>query len=112
MIGLAMVSLVTVLGNSFKETLNGQLEDSVQADWMMCAGSCDNRELVFSHEAASALAGCRNSSRWRPSGTAPTGFAPPTAAGICSPRPASPRSRAMWTRVSSPAAWPAPVPAT
>ena len=56
MIGLAMVSLVTVLGNSFKQTLNGQLEDSVQADWMMCAGSCDNRDLVFSQRAASALA--------------------------------------------------------
>ena len=55
MIGLAMVSLVTVLGNSFKQTLNGQLENSVQADWMMCAGSCDNRELVFSRQAASAL---------------------------------------------------------
>ena len=57
MIGLAMVSLVTVLGNSFKQTLNGQLEDSVQADWMMCAGSCDDRRLVFSQQAASALAG-------------------------------------------------------
>ena len=57
MIGLAMVSLVTVLGNSFKQTLNGQLEDSVQADWMMCAGSCDNRELMFSRQAASTLAG-------------------------------------------------------
>ena len=56
MIGLAMVSLVTVLGNSFKQTLNGQLENSVQADWMMCAGACDNRELVFSQEAAPALA--------------------------------------------------------
>ena len=48
MIGLAMVSLVTVLGNSFKQTLNGQLENSVQADWMMCAGSCDNRALSCS----------------------------------------------------------------
>ena len=56
MIGLAMVSLVTVLGNSFKETLNGQLEDSVRADWMMCAGACSNRGLVFSQEAGSALA--------------------------------------------------------
>ena len=55
MIGLAMVSLVTVLGNSFKQTLNGQLEDSVQADWMMCAGSCDDQELVFSQEASLAL---------------------------------------------------------
>ena len=57
MIGLAMVSLVTVLGNSFKQTLNDQLEDSVQADWMMCAGSCANRAPVFSQQAASALAG-------------------------------------------------------
>ena len=56
MIGLAMVSLVTVVGNSFKQTLNGQLEDSVQADWMMCAGSCDDRLLVFSEQAATALA--------------------------------------------------------
>ncbi len=57
MIGLAMVSLVTVVGNSFKQTLNGQLEDSVQADWMMCAGACDDRQLVFSHQAAAALTG-------------------------------------------------------
>ena len=56
MIGLAMVSLVTVLGNSFKQTLNGQLENSVQADWMMCAGSCDDRRLVFSQQAGPALA--------------------------------------------------------
>ncbi|MCQ3810385.1 MAG: ABC transporter permease [Acidimicrobiia bacterium] len=41
MIGLAMVSLVTVLGTSFKQTLNGQLEDSVQADWLACTGICN-----------------------------------------------------------------------
>ena len=56
MIGLAMVSLVTVLGTSFKETLNGQLEDSVRADWMLCAGPCDNQQLAFSSEAAAAAA--------------------------------------------------------
>ncbi len=56
MIGLAMVSLVTVLGTSFKETLNSQLEDSVRADWMLCAGACDNRQLSFSSEAASEIA--------------------------------------------------------
>ena len=56
MIGLAMVSLITVVGNSFKQTLNGQLEDTVRADWMMCAGSCEDRQLVFSHQAAAALA--------------------------------------------------------
>ena len=56
MIGLAMVSLVTVLGTSFKETLNGQLEDSVRADWMLCAGRCDNQQLAFSSEAGSEIA--------------------------------------------------------
>ena len=52
MIGLAMVSLITVLGTSFKQTLDDQLEESVQADWMMCSGACDNLELVFSPEVA------------------------------------------------------------
>ena len=56
MIGLAMVSLVTVLGTSFKHTLNSQLQDSVQADWMLCAGACDNLELSFSSEAAPEIA--------------------------------------------------------
>ncbi len=56
MIGLAMVSLVTVLGTSFKETLNRQLEDSVGADWMLCAGPCDNQQLAFSSKAAAAAA--------------------------------------------------------
>ena len=41
MIGLAMVSLVTVLGTSFKHTLSGQLKDSVQADWLVCTGTCN-----------------------------------------------------------------------
>ncbi len=48
MIGLAMVSLVTVLGTSFKQTLNGQLEDSVQADWLVCTGTCSNDQGSFS----------------------------------------------------------------
>ena len=56
MIGLAMVSLVTVLGTSFKQTLNDQLEESVQADWMMCSGTCENFELVFSSEALQQVA--------------------------------------------------------
>ena len=56
MIGLAMVSLITVLGTSFKHTLNSQLEDSVQADWMLCAGPCDNLELSFSSDAAPGIA--------------------------------------------------------
>ena len=42
MIGLAMVSLVTVLGTSFKQTLNDQLKDSVNADWLVCTTDCSN----------------------------------------------------------------------
>ena len=56
MIGLAMVSLVTVLGASFKQTLYDHLEDSVRADWTMCAGACGNPRLSFSPEAARAVA--------------------------------------------------------
>ena len=48
MIGLAMVSLVTVLGTSFKQTLNGQLKDSVQADWLVCTSDCSNDKGSFS----------------------------------------------------------------
>ncbi len=51
MIGLAMVSLVTVIGTSFKQTLSDQLEASVQADWTMCAGTCEDLDRVFSPDA-------------------------------------------------------------
>lgn len=62
MIGLAMVSLVTVLGTSFKQTLNNQLKDSVQADWLVCTGTC-NTDIgglttqlgAFSQEAAQVM---------------------------------------------------------
>ena len=48
MIGLAMVSLVTVLGTSFKQTLTGQLEDSVEADWLVCVNECNTDLSTFS----------------------------------------------------------------
>ncbi|MCY3575801.1 MAG: ABC transporter permease [bacterium] len=64
MIGLAMVSLVAVLGTSFKQTLNSQLEDSVQADWLICTGDCSNDTSAlstqlgaFSLEASQRMAG-------------------------------------------------------
>ncbi|WP_423918548.1 ABC transporter permease [Candidatus Poriferisodalis sp.] len=56
MIGLSMVSLVTVLGTSFKQTLYDQLEDSVQAEWMMCVGECGSGESEFSSEATRKMA--------------------------------------------------------
>ena len=48
MIGLAMVSLVTVLGTSFKQTLNDQLGDSVEADWLVCVNECNTDLSTFS----------------------------------------------------------------
>ena len=48
MIGLAMVSLVTVLGTSFKQTLNDQLGDSVEADWLVCVNECNTDLGTFS----------------------------------------------------------------
>lgn len=48
MIGLAMVSLVTVLGTSFKQTLNSQLEDSVEADLLACVNECNTDLGTFS----------------------------------------------------------------
>ena len=53
MIGLAMVSLVTVLGTSFKQTLNDQLKDSVQADWLVCTVDCSNDQSAFSTQVGS-----------------------------------------------------------
>jgi putative ABC transport system permease protein len=48
MIGLAMVSLVTVLGTSFKQTLYNQLDDSVEADWLVCVNECNTDLSTFS----------------------------------------------------------------
>ena len=48
MIGLAMVSLITVLGTSFKQTLNDQLGDSVEADWLVCVNECNTDLGTFS----------------------------------------------------------------
>lgn len=64
MIGLAMVAMVTVLGTSFKQTLTNQLRDSVQAEWLVCTGTCNtdtgglNTQLgAFSPEAAQEISG-------------------------------------------------------
>ena len=59
MIGMAMVSLITVLGMSFKQTLYDQLEDSVRADWMMCVGDCGNQQSQFSPQATREMAQLR-----------------------------------------------------
>ncbi|WP_419923831.1 ABC transporter permease [Candidatus Poriferisocius sp.] len=56
MIGLALVSMVTVLGQSFKQTLADTLEDSVSADWLICVGSCNNEFAAFSPLAAETMA--------------------------------------------------------
>ena len=51
-----------MLGTSFKQTLNNQLKDSVQADWLVCTGTC-NTDIgglttqlgAFSQEAAQIM---------------------------------------------------------
>ena len=56
MIGLALISMVTVLGQSFKQTLADTLDDSVNADWFICVDNCNNEFAAFSPLAAEAMA--------------------------------------------------------
>ncbi len=56
MIGLALVSMVTVLGQSFKQTLSDTLDDSVSADWLICVGNCNSEVAAFSPKAAQSMA--------------------------------------------------------
>ena len=56
MIGLALVSMVTVLGQSFKQTLADVLDESVDSDWLICVGSCGDPTAAFSPRAAQAMA--------------------------------------------------------
>lgn len=56
MIGLALVSMVTVLGQSFKQTLADVLDESVNSDWLICVGSCGDPTAAFSPLAAEAMA--------------------------------------------------------
>ncbi len=56
MIGLALVSMVTVLGESFKQTLADVLDDAVNSDWLICVGSCGDPTARFSTQAAKDMA--------------------------------------------------------
>ena len=56
MIGLALVSMVTVLGQSFKQTLADTLADSVNSDWLICVGGCNDPTAAFSPLATQAMA--------------------------------------------------------
>ncbi|MXW41740.1 MAG: ABC transporter permease [Acidimicrobiia bacterium] len=55
-VGLALVSLVTVLATSVKQTLNNQLEHSIHADWLICASDCGNELGRFSQQATQIMA--------------------------------------------------------
>ena len=55
MIGLALVSMVTVLGESFKQTLADTLDDAVNSDWLICVGACGDPTAAFSPTAAKAM---------------------------------------------------------
>ena len=56
MIGLALVSMVTVLGQSFKQTLADVLDDAVNSDWLICVGGCNDPTAAFSLLAAQSMA--------------------------------------------------------
>ena len=56
MIGLALVSMVTVLGQSFKQTLADVLDDAVNSDWLICVGGCNDPTAAFSPLATQAMA--------------------------------------------------------
>jgi putative ABC transport system permease protein len=55
MISLALVSMVSVLGQSFKQTLEDTLDRSVKSDWLICPGGCGDPTATFSTQAAQAI---------------------------------------------------------
>ena len=57
MISLALVSMVSVMGQSLKQTLEDTLDQSVTADWLICPGSCGDPTASFSPQAAQSLSG-------------------------------------------------------
>ncbi|MDE0578291.1 MAG: FtsX-like permease family protein, partial [bacterium] len=55
MISLALVSMVSVLGQSFKQTLEDTLDRSVKSDWLICPGGCGDPTETFSTQAAQRI---------------------------------------------------------
>ena len=55
MISLALVSMVSVLGQSFKQTLEDTLDRSVKSDWLICPGRCADPSDTFSPRAAQSI---------------------------------------------------------
>ena len=55
MISLALVSMVSVLGQSFKQTLEDTLDRSVKSDWLICPGNCGDPTATFSPQATLSI---------------------------------------------------------
>ena len=55
MISLALVSMVSVVGQSFKQTLNDAIDRSLEADWLICPGSCVDPSETFSTQAVKPI---------------------------------------------------------
>ncbi|MCQ3810386.1 MAG: ABC transporter permease [Acidimicrobiia bacterium] len=55
MISLALVSMVSVLGQSFKQTLEDTLDRSVKSDWLICPGGCGDPTATFSSRATQSI---------------------------------------------------------
>ncbi len=48
MIGLALVSTVSLVATSLKATFQDVLDDTVESDWFLCVGTCGDPEQTFS----------------------------------------------------------------
>lgn len=55
MIGLALVSTVSLVATSLKATFQDVLDDTVESDWFLCIGTCGDPDQTFSQRVAEDL---------------------------------------------------------
>ena len=55
MIGLTLVSTVSLVATSLKATFSDVLDSTVQSDWFICVGSCNDPDQTFSPNFAASL---------------------------------------------------------
>ena len=55
MIGLALVSTITLVATSLKATFQDVLDETVKSDWFICVGGCSDPSLTFSPQLAEDL---------------------------------------------------------
>ena len=57
MIGLALVSTITLVATSLKATFQNVLDDTVKSDWFICVDNCSDPTKTFSPQLAQELRG-------------------------------------------------------